>query len=431
MILSVRVNNYLVYSNEVELSLKADMRIKKFSSNVYTENRFNVLKSACIYGANNSGKTCFVRAINSIKNILLGTLAEVPPNLFTGSRKCSFGISFMEKGRCFNYSFDYDSDSPNGIKKGFVYERLVEIFIDKYRNYTEKEVFVRDVINDVYSFSGEEELSKVLGLVSSDNILIYTINGAKYPVIESFKKIFRSFANKIEVLDMNNIPIEKTIMVLKNDEGIKEKTVELIKQADLDISDYTYIKDDSKSAAKITFEGLQNAPKEIALRATSLIEDMSRLVSVHKNIPVPSIVYDSTGTKKIIAVASYIIDAIENGKILVIDELDSSLHFKLTRAIVALFNNDLNRNAQLIFTAHDVTLLDCKKLFRKDQIWFAAKDSRNEYLYSLVDFTSQDDRVRSESDIADKYASGVLGAIPEPDLISVLLKKQSGGGNNK
>ena len=67
MILSVRVNNFLVYSNEVELSLKADMHIKKFSDNVYSNNYFNVLKSLCIYGANNSGKTCMIRAINSIK----------------------------------------------------------------------------------------------------------------------------------------------------------------------------------------------------------------------------------------------------------------------------------------------------------------------------------------------------------------------------
>ena len=79
MILSVHVNNFLVYSNEVELSAKADMHIKKFSENVYRSKHFNVLKSICIYGANNSGKTCLIRAINSIKNVLLGIVAEVPP----------------------------------------------------------------------------------------------------------------------------------------------------------------------------------------------------------------------------------------------------------------------------------------------------------------------------------------------------------------
>ena len=428
MILNVRVNNYMVYSNEVELSLKADMRIKRFASNVYSENGFNVLKSVCIYGANNSGKTCFIRAINSIRNILLGFAAEVPPNLYSKSKKCSFGVAFLEGGRCFDYSFDYDSEAIGGIKKGFTYESLKELTVDQYGNLLEKELFTRDIINDIYRFGGDEALSNALSIVSSDNILIYTINTAKYPIVETYKKILRSFAGKIEVLDMNDIPIQKTISVLKNDESIKEKTVELIKQADLDITDYTYTKAGS-AEPNIFFDGPQNTPREVVLQATALIQDMSRLVSVHKGISVPSMIFDSTGTKKIIAAASFIIDAIENGKILVIDELDSSLHFKLTRAIVALFNNDLNKKAQLIFTAHDVTLLDCKKLFRKEQIWFASKDKDGEYLYSLADFTANGDKVRSESDIAEKYISGLLGAIPEPDLISVLLKDAIIGGD--
>lgn len=429
MIFNVRVNNYLVYSNEVELSLKADMRIKKFASNVYSYNKINILKSVCIYGANNSGKTCLLRAINSIKNILLGLVAEVPYNIFTNSKKCSFGISFLEEGRLFDYSFDYDSDTTSGIKKGFVYEELKELVIDNYGNISEKELFLRDVVNDNYMFDGNEELSHVLSMVSSDNILIYTINGAKYPIIEFYKQLFRSFANKIEFLYLNNIPLEKTISVFKNGEKIKQKTIELIKQADLDINDFTYAKGTSKNnTPNFSFEGL---PKEEVLRASMLLEDMSRLTSVHKGVAVPSILFDSTGTKKIIAIASYIVDALENGKILLIDELDSSLHFKLTRAIVALFNNDLNKNAQLIFTAHDVTLLDCKKLFRKDQIWFASKDYENEYLYSLADFTAQDSKIRSESNIINKYTTGTLGAIPEPDLISILLDSINVGGDEE
>ena len=98
----------------------------------------------------------------------------------------------------------------------------------------------------------------------------------------------------------------------------------------------------------------------------------------------------------------------------------------MTRALVSLFNNDLNRNAQLIFTAHDVTLLDCKKLFRKDQIWFADKDEDGAYLYSLADFTSLDDHIRSDTDMMEKYSQGKFGALPEPDLIAVLLNPDKG-----
>lgn len=418
MILSVRVDNFLVYSNDVELSLKADMRIKKFNCNVYSENRFNVLKSACVYGANNAGKTCIVRAINSIRNILLGMVAEVPVNIFTNNNVCSFGISFLHNGRAYSYDFKFDLTLTNALKKGFIYEKFSELSLDKHNNLSEKELFIRDVYNDVYRFSGDEELSKVLGLVSSDNILIYTINTIKYPIIERYKQILRGFASKIEVLSMDDIPLEKTIKVLKENEKIKEKTIELIKLADLDIDDYLYLKDENKKSQPNNTP----LPQELVLRTAVSITDMFRLTSVHRGKPVPSFSFDSTGTKKIIAIASYIIEALTKGKILVVDELDSSLHFKLTRAIVALFNNDLNKNAQLIFTAHDVTLLDCKKLFRKDQICFAAKDYDGVYLYSLADYTAQNDGIRSESDISEKYSAGVLGAVPEPDLISLLLK---------
>lgn len=423
MLLSVRVNNYRVYSNDAELSLIADMRIKKFGCNVYKQSKFNVLKSACIYGANNSGKTSFLMAINSIKNVLLGIVADVTTNLFIDNKVCSFGVSFFSGKKVYSYDFKYDSTLVNNIKNGFVFECLKELSIDNSGNQIEKEIFVRDAINDIYKFTGDEDLSNVLSMVSSNNILIYTVNTSKYPIIEEYRKILRDFASNIEVLDMNNIPISKTIEVLKNNEDIKDSTVELIKLADLDIEDYKYVKDESSSDS---YAGGPKTPQEIALAASVQIDDMFRLTSVHKGKSLLSLQVDSTGTKKIVAAASYIIDALNKGKILVIDEFDSSLHFKLTRALVSLFNNDLNKNAQLIFTAHDVTLLDCKKLFRKDQIWFADKDADGAYLYSLADFTSSDDHIRAETNMMEKYSQGKFGALPEPDLISVLLNANKG-----
>ena len=115
---------------------------------------------------------------------------------------------------------------------------------------------------------------------------------------------------------------------------------------------------------------------------------------------------------------------LEKGKTLVVDELDSSLHFRITRAIVALFNNELNTKAQLVFTLHDISLLDCKTLFRKDQIWFAAKDSGEAELYSLDEFSAQDGTRADTSDIAEQYRKGMFGAIPDPDLIGILLGKK-------
>ena len=150
--------------------------------------------------------------------------------------------------------------------------------------------------------------------------------------------------------------------------------------------------------------------------------DSIKLVSVYKGVAVPSMFFDSTGTKKIAALASYVVEAIEKGRILIVDELDSSIHFKLTRAIVAMFNNELNNNAQLICTVHDINLMDCKKLFRKEQIWFVHKDKEGVYVYSLGEFTADKDGIRDTTDIIEKYRKGILGALPEPDMINTLVE---------
>lgn len=184
-----------------------------------------------------------------------------------------------------------------------------------------------------------------------------------------------------------------------------------------------------KRAAK-HFEGWPFSFCSFGSVATTLEHFCNLLQCMYCNVysvHVPSMLFDSTGTKKIAALAGYVIEGLEQGRILVIDELDSSIHFKLTRAIVAMFNNELNVNAQMIFTVHDINLMDCKKMFRKEQIWFVHKDKEGVYVYSLADFTAQQG-VRDTTDIMEKYRKGALGALPDPDLINSLLNIK---GNEK
>ena len=423
MILNIRIDNYLVYSNEVELSMEADMRIKKFSDNVCKQAGKNILKSTCLFGSNNSGKSSFIRGINTIKNVLLSYVADVTSNIFNDSKICSFGITFIYDDIIYDYEFKYDSTINNEIKNGFIFESLKEISVDKYGNTTNKQIFLRDVNNNKFMFINNDILSNILGMVSTNNILIYTISSDKYPEIARYKEILRNFALSIDIFEMDNIPIDKTIQILKKNEDIVKQVVDIIRFADVDIDDYVYNKENTNFPKKDVSSGYSdNMPQENVLKANNLLDDMLRLTSIHKGKKVQSIIFDSNGTKKIVALAGYLVNALKNNRILVIDELDSSLHFKITRAIVSLFNNDANKNSQLIFTAHDVTLLDCKKLFRKDQIWFVDKNDSESKIYPLSSFNALNDHVRSESIIYDLYIKGNLGAIPEPDLIDILLE---------
>lgn len=186
------------------------------------------------------------------------------------------------------------------------------------------------------------------------------------------------------------------------------------------MDDFKYLSDEE---IELVFFDDNMKVQEKVLNTSSSFVDMLHLVSVYKGKAVPSILYDSTGTKKTAALASYVIDSLENGRILIVDELDNSLHFKITRAIIALYNNELNNSAQLICTVHDISLLDCQRLFRKDQIWFTHKDKENVYLYPLTAFTSEKNVIRETSALIEKYKQGVFGALPEPDFLNILLEK--------
>ena len=231
-----------------------------------------------------------------------------------------------------------------------------------------------------------------------------------------------SFASKIDIVDMNNIPIKKTIAMLKASDEIQKSIASFVLNSDLYLEDYKYLSDDEVKIELKTQSVGDIKPQENALSVVAPITEMLHLASVYKGVTVPSMLFDSTGTKKMAALASYVLDALKNGRILVIDELDNSLHFRLTRAIIALFNNELNREAQLIATVHDVSLLDCQTLFRKEQIWFTHKDKESVYLYSLAEFTAERTGVRDTSDLVEKYRKGMFGALPEPELFESLLE---------
>ena len=411
MIIEVRAENCYAFRDEITFSMKADMRSKKFSSNVHKENKFNILKTVGIYGPNNAGKTCLIKCIRAIRGILLDEENELMTNIFTGNSVCELGMTFMSTGRKFAYDFKYDVQN-----KEYIYEKFSEIKKDEYDN--EKEVcwLKKDSLSGEYKCI-DENLQGMFSVISKNNLLYNLIDVSKFEKMAEMKSHLTRLAKKIEVVNMNNIPMKHTIELMKNKNSLQNKIVAFIKNADLYLDNFEYVEMDN---IETEFEGSNDKPEEEVLDAVENLMDQIRLVSTYKGVRVPSLLFDSTGTKKIAALASYVIEALEQGKILVIDELDSSIHFKLTRAIVAMFNNELNESAQMIFTVHDINLMDCKRMFRKEQIWFVHKDEEGVYVYSLADFTAEDG-IRDTTDIIEKYKKGVLGALPDPELINSLL----------
>lgn len=413
MLLKFTIENFEVFQEPVELSMEANLHTRKFLSNVVPNDQGNALKTLAIYGPNNTGKTCAIEAITAYRDVLLNRHFRYSANVFSDSKVVQLGAEFLSEGTRFAYSFAYDAEAEE-----FKKEHFGRIEIDTYGNRRETVYFERDIQGKKW-YSDDKELSEVIKLSSKDTILIYSFETSGFPLLDEAKRVLRRFAESIVVLSMNRLNPLKTIEILKKPDTIEaKKVVSLIKAADLDIDDFKY-------SESIEFEIHTDDDKDErlskAIKNSDRLMDQLRLISVHRGKPLPSIKFDSNGTKKIVSLASYLVEALEKGKVLIIDELDSGLQFKISREIISLFNNYINTSAQLICTTHDVSLLDIKTLFRKDQIWFTDKDNQQTYLYSLAMFTAEKTGVRSESDIIEKYSKGVFGALPDPSLVEALL----------
>ncbi len=411
MLLSLKMNNCLIYNSEVEFSMRADRHYKRFPENVASINGVHALKSAILLGPNNTGKTKFVEIIAMLKDILLGARRRLIGNLFYDNPIIEISVSFLENGEEYLFGIKY-----NDTDEEYIYERFAEIHRDKYGNMKIKDIYYRDLISKKY-YSLDEGLDLAMENAPRDLILIHGIFAKKYPFLMKAKESIVSFASRIDIVDVDNIM--KTVDMMRSGKEMQQKIANFILNADLCLDDYRLLNDDELSEMLGKY-GIKDLPLQNIDSSKGL--DMLRLASVYKGVMFPSYLYDSKGTKKMATLSSYVIDALENGRIIIVDELDSGLHFRLTRAIIAMFNNEFNYNAQMIATVHDISLLDCKKLFRKEQIWFTYKDSEDVYLYSLADFTAGKNGVRDTSDLIEKYRKGVFGAVPEPELFRSLLE---------
>jgi len=120
------------------------------------------------------------------------------------------------------------------------------------------------------------------------------------------------------------------------------------------------------------------------------------------------ITMESEGTKKMFEISPALLESLEGGRVLILDEFDARFHPLLSRKIVELYNSAANKKAQLIFATHDTNLLT-PQLLRRDQVCFVEKDQQGaSHFYSLADFKG----VRNDASFEKDYIAGKYGAIP-------------------
>lgn len=422
MLLQFTVKNFKTFKDETTLSLIASNYDKtRENENVVKLHSFNLrtLKSAVIYGANASGKSKLIDAIgfmryfvlNSSKETQRGESINVEPfrlSTETENAPSEFEIIFIHNNEMYRYGF------------AVTREKVVSEWLYHKPKTKEVELFARDEnkfsVHERNFAKGHRVVKE--GLVRENALLLSVAAQFNEPqaikVLEWFQGL--KVISGLREFGYQAFTIHKIIEM----PDFKLRVLELLKAADLGIQD-----------VEVQIFDVDNLPKDFPKELKKHFEKESRnknakwiddILTIHKKynakqeyVKAESFSLDgdeSEGTKKFFALAGPIIDVLENGYTLVIDELDSKLHPNLVQKIVELFNSkEYNpQNAQLIFNTHNTNLLN-DHLFRRDQIWFVEKNRFGEAkLYSLADFKLS--KVKKTEPLEEKYIKGKYGAIP-------------------
>jgi AAA15 family ATPase/GTPase len=391
MLLSFSVKGYKVFFDEVTFSMEADNYIQKNRDNImYNDNKkISVVKTALLFGPNNTGKTCFLEAIEFFVSIVKA--GKVPEdiddyNIFLSERKMSFRIKFYEQSTIYEYELDLAAD--------FVDNEILRM--------NDKLIFNRA---DLSSYNESmKSLNELIGGYR-DRLFVLTLPEKEYG--ENVNDI-RSFFNRFEFIFDFRFSKEERLGFMKDflNPDYQKDILNIIKNADLLIDD---VRIDERYAELLKNHSYSNdAIEENKICSVYTFKEKTKITSFFW--------YNSKGTIKTAFMAQRISNAIKNNKILVIDEIDGSLHTVLTKELINYFNSNHNTQAQLIATTQDLLLLDDRFLLRKDQIWFIYKDKEANYLYSLDNF--KDNReVDARGNVLKRYLKGLFGALPLPSII--------------
>lgn len=417
MIKEFSFGNYRSFKEIQSLNMTAS-KINELSENniIVLNEKQSLLKSKAIYGANASGKSNIVKALvsfiriikNSVKDEkVLDLIENFKLSVETENEPSFFQLIFEINKIQFRYGFEVtnkviksewlfgvpnerevcyfvrENNTIKDISKLHFEEgyKLLSIYNDSEG---ENEVFRSNslFLSAVAAMNGK--LSKqISNTISSITVLsglqdkqLYNISGTSLRNEETKNKI----TDFLKIADVG-INLLNIIEVVTNDELIKDTPTELIKK----------LEQGNKIGLVISTHDKFNSGKEKIGEA-----NLQFLSS------------QSEGTLKMFEISSFLIQAIENGETLVIDEFDARLHPLISRKIVELFNSQGNNSAQLIFITHDTNLLSAD-LLRRDQIDFVEKDKYGEsHLYSLVQFKG----IRNSASFEKDYIKGKYGAIP-------------------
>lgn len=398
------------FKNKVTLSMEKGNGDENLD-NVINSNNINILKTTAIYGANASGKsnilkafTCAILMVRYSNLISIGGKWDfIKPFLFdeeSRNKPTEFEFIFIVNNVKYIYFFSADTN------------KVYDEFLEAYYSQKPTTIFKRTDTNN-YEFSNDKNKLESLSKNNTENkLFLATATTWNY---DKTKDVYLWFINGIDIYDsFDNINDNDLISYSNNKENLKEFALNLLKEADILIKDinvnYEEQEIDSSMVNMLFSPFVKNNDKFKVKNVNIELEhevcgDNNKIHYYKLNFA-----EESSGTRVLFALAPFLKRAFESTKVILVDELEKSMHPALVEFIIKLFHNkEINKaNSQLIFTTHATNLLSLE-LFRRDQIWFTEKDLKNgiSNLYSLDYFS-----VRKDENIQKGYINGRYGAVP-------------------
>jgi AAA15 family ATPase/GTPase len=408
MFINFSLSNYKSFKNKTTLSFVASSIKEYQETHVIESERFSLLKSVAVYGANASGKSNFLKGlvfmrwfvINSSKETQAKEPIDVDPfrlNSSTESEPSEFEVEMLIDEVRYRYGFRTDN------------KRILAEWLFEGTKNKEYPCFLR-IEQDFKLWKRFEEGEK-LESKTRDNALFLSVvsqfNGKKaQDVIGWFDNV-----TPIHGLNLSEGNYSKKTAELLMDEEHSSFIKDLIRKADFGIEDISIGEFDLLEI------GNENFKAEVERLKTDFGINLKTINTHHKkfdengdyleNIKFNLNKEESEGTRKFFAIIGFIYEAVKSGKTVIMDEFDSRLHTLLCTAVLEVFNSKSNLKGQFLFTTHDTNLM-IKGFLRRDQIYRVEKnDFGSSDLRSIVEY-----KPRIDAPIEDKYLGGRYGGIP-------------------
>lgn len=414
MLIEFSVSNYKSFRDRVTFSMIA-ANIKSpapkldESNTIKINDKLSLLTTAAIYGKNASGKSNFGKALSFMRNHVInssamsffGDATDVTPFILSTSTRdkpSEFECVFLLDGKQYRYGFEVTAES------------IVSEWLFYVPNIREVALFERNEQN-IRVKSAFKEGKGLEGRTRPDALFLSVVrefNGTTATAVIDW------FLSCTMVSGLDDYYLYGRTRDFLHDKGYQDKIQQFVTGLDVDIDSLFVVM--PAPPEHPVFGGPEYLQRHQQEELENTIFAMHQIFNEQgeamESIGLNAVKYESEGTIKLIAIAGPIIDTLEKGRILFIDEFDARLHTEMTRAIVELFQSkETNpKGAQLIFVTHDTNLLD-NTLLRRDQIWFAEKDKYGATsLTSLAEYNE-----RNDANFESRYLGGRYGGVPSLD----------------